>query len=334
MILYYLRTAILYLVLIACVRLMGKRQVGQMEPSEFVVTILVANLASIPMQDEGIPLFSGLIPILTVLGAELVLSALSMGSIWLRKLLCGKPVILIENGRILQNNLRRTRITVDELTGHLRLKEVLDLKTVQYAILETNGGLSVFLYPAEKPATAKDAGIQSGKQSLPVTIIDDGRLLRKNLPLVKKDEAWVDKVLRSHHSTPEETFLLTVDGTDKILWLPTEGRKSSDSGSDWVFWQGCLPPACGPWPPWTAPTAPFPIIYSSLPKRRRLSTGSRPMIWPALPRRNGKKAGTSARPWQTIPYWTISTLFSPRRRYTVKTGRLPHTPPPAPISPS
>ena len=225
MILYYLRTGILYLVLIASVRLMGKRQVGQMEPSEFVVTMLVANLASIPMQDEGIPLFSGLVPILTVLGAELVLSTLSMGSIRLRKLLCGKPVILIENGHILQNNLRRTRITADELTGHLRLKDVLDLKTVQYAILETNGDLSVFLYPADQPATAKDAGIQTKKQPLPVTIIDDGRLLRKNLPLVNKDETWVDKVLHSHNTTQEETFLLTVDNLDHILWLPKEGHE-------------------------------------------------------------------------------------------------------------
>ena len=225
MILYYLRTGILYLALIISVRLMGKRQVGQMEPSEFVVTMLVANLASIPMQDEGIPLFSGLIPILTVLGAELVLSALSMGSIRLRKLLCGKPVILIENGHILQNNLRRTRITADELTGHLRLKEVLDLQTVQYAILETNGDLSVFLYPADQPATARDAGIQTRKQSLPVTIIDDGRLIQKNLPLVNKDEAWVDQVLRSHNATEAETFLLTVDSMDRVLWLPKEGRK-------------------------------------------------------------------------------------------------------------
>ncbi|MBQ7416301.1 MAG: DUF421 domain-containing protein [Oscillospiraceae bacterium] len=224
MILYYLRTAILYLVLIAGVRLMGKRQVGQMEPSEFVVTMLVANLASIPMQDEGIPLFSGLVPILTVLGAELVLSTASMGSIRLRRILCGKPVILIENGRILQDNLRRTRITIDELTGHLRLKEVLDLNTVQFAILETNGDLSVFLYPAQRPATAKEAGIQAQKQFLPVTIIDDGRLLKKNLPIAKKDEAWVEKVLRSHHSTLENTFLLTVDAADTIVWLPKEGR--------------------------------------------------------------------------------------------------------------
>ena len=225
MILYYLRTMILYLVLIASVRLMGKRQVGQMEPSEFVVTMLVANLASIPMQDEGIPLFSGLIPILTVLGTELVLSVASMGSLRLRRILCGKPVILIENGRILQDNLRKTRITLDELTGHLRLKDVLDLNSVQFAILETNGNISVFLYPSHCPASAKDAGIPTGKQALPVTIIDDGRLLKKNLPIAKKDEQWVHKVLNARNSSLEDTFLLTVDAGDTILWLPKEAKK-------------------------------------------------------------------------------------------------------------
>ena len=224
MILSYVRTAILYLILIASIRLLGKRQIGQMEPSEFVVTMLVANLASIPMQDEGIPLFTGIVPILTVLGAELLLSAAAMGSIRLRRLLCGKPVILIENGRILQKNLRSTRITADELTGHLRLKEVLDLNTVQYAILETNGNLSVFLYPSAQPASAKAAGIPTAKQSLPVTIIDDGRLLKKNLNLAKKDENWVNRVLKSRHSTIEKTFILTVDSQDHIFWLEKEAR--------------------------------------------------------------------------------------------------------------
>ncbi len=110
MILSYFRTIILHSVLIAVIRLMGKRQIGQMEASEFVVTMLVANLASIPMQDSGIPLLSGLIPIITVLGMELVISYLSLRSIRLRKFLCGKPVILIENGNILQQNLRKTRV--------------------------------------------------------------------------------------------------------------------------------------------------------------------------------------------------------------------------------
>jgi uncharacterized membrane protein YcaP (DUF421 family) len=115
-----------------------------------------------------------LVPILAVLGLELVLSALSVSSIRLRRLLCGKPVILIENGHLLQQNLRRTRITVDELTGHLRLKDVLDLNTVQYAILETSGDLSVFLFPQYQPAPAGD-GAES--QGLPVSIIEDGKLM-------------------------------------------------------------------------------------------------------------------------------------------------------------
>lgn len=223
MILSYVRTIILYLILILVIRLMGKRQIGEMEASEFVVTMLVANLAAIPMQDGGIPLFSGLVPILTVLGVELVLSTLSLRSVRLRKLLCGKPVILIENGRILQENLRCTRVTLDELTGHLREKDVLDLRAVQYAILETNGNLSVFPYPAEKPASAKDAGIQARRQYLPLTIVSDGQLLKDNLAKAGKDEAWVEKVLRSHNADIAATWLLTVDGGDNILWYGKEG---------------------------------------------------------------------------------------------------------------
>ena len=222
MTLSYLRTVILYLVLILVIRLMGKRQIGQMEPSEFVVTMLVANLASIPMQDSGIPLFSGLVPILTVLGLELVLSFLSLRSLRLRKLLCGKPVILIENGNILQKNLRKTRITLDELTGHLREKDVLDLRSVQYAILETNGNLSVFPYPKDRPASAKEAGITPQKQALPLTIISDGSLLAENLKIAKKDVAWVEKVLKQHNATVRDTWLLTVDGNDHILFYRKE----------------------------------------------------------------------------------------------------------------
>jgi uncharacterized membrane protein YcaP (DUF421 family) len=214
----YVRTLILYSLLILVIRLMGKRQIGQMEASEFVVTMLVANLASIPMQDEGIPLFFGMIPILTVLGMELCLSALSLRSIRLRRLLCGKPVILIENGRILQENLRKTRVTIDELTGLLRLKDVMDLRSVRYAILETNGSLSVFPYAEEKPASAADAGIAVRQQYLPFTIICDGCLIEENLRKAKKDTLWLQKVLQDHNAQLQETWLLTVDQTDRVVF--------------------------------------------------------------------------------------------------------------------
>lgn len=225
MILSYFRTILLYLLLIFSVRLMGKRQIGEMEPTEFVVTMLVANLAAIPMQDGGIPLLSGLVPILTVLGMELVLSGLVMRSIFFRRLFCGKPVILIENGHILQDNLRRTRITLDELVGHLREKDVLDLKSVQYVILETNGNLSVFPYPKEKPASAKDAGIQVKQQFLPITIIEDGYVSKENLRKAGKSRKWLQRVLEERKTTAESTWLLTVDDSDHILWLKKEGQQ-------------------------------------------------------------------------------------------------------------
>ena len=160
MLVSYMRTILLYLVLLCCVRLMGKRQIGQMEASEFVVAMLVADLAAIPMQDVSIPLYSGLVPMLTVLSAELILSYLCLRSIRLRKLLCGKPVILIENGRILQQNLRRTRVTLDELSGHLREKDSLDMQTVQFRpevnhslipVLDPQGhGIKLLLVSADK----------------------------------------------------------------------------------------------------------------------------------------------------------------------------------------
>ena len=222
MILSYFRTIVLYLVLIGVIRLMGKRQIGEMEPAEFVVTMLIADLASIPMQDGAIPLLSGLVPILTVLGMELTLSWLTLRSVALRRLLCGKPVVLIDNGKLLQDNLRMTRVSLDELTGHLREKDVLDISQVQYAILETNGNLSVFPYPKHIPASAKDAGISTKPQYLPVTIIEDGFLSKENLKRAGKNRQWVEQVLTQRGATEKSTLLLTVDASDKILWLGKE----------------------------------------------------------------------------------------------------------------
>ena len=211
MLISYLRTILLYLVLILSIRLMGKRQIGQMEASEFVVTMLVANLAAIPMQDGAIPLYSGLVPILVVLGMELTLSGLILYSIPVRRFFCGKPVILIDNGKVLRENLRRTRVTLDELTGHLREKDVLDITTVQYAILETDGNLSVFCYPA------------SGTRSLPITIIEDGYLSKENLKKSRKNEKWLQQTLQEHKTTQKNTLLLTVDDAGKVVWLGKEG---------------------------------------------------------------------------------------------------------------
>ena len=222
MLISYLRTAFLYLVLILSVRMMGKRQIGQMEASEFVVTMLVANLASIPMQDAAIPLYSGLLPILVVLGMELTLSGLILRSVLIRRFFCGKPVILIDNGKILLENLRRTRVTLDELTGHLRSKDVLDAQTVQFAILETDGTLSVFPYPEHQPATAKEAGIPVSQQFLPITIIEDGYVSEENLRKAGKDSLWLNNILTKNQTSRQGVLLLTVDSAGHVTLLRKE----------------------------------------------------------------------------------------------------------------
>ena len=222
MLISFTRTVFFYFVLLLVIRLMGKRQIGQMEPSEFVVTMLVANLASIPMENPDLPLHSGLVPMGAVLLAEVLLTRFSLRSVKFRRLLCGKPVIIIENGRIVQNNLRRAHITLDELTGQLRLKEVLDLNTVQYAILETDGNLSVFLYPKDSPATAKEAGIHPKKQHLPVTIVGDGYLYRENFAAAGIHEGWVHKFLEQNDVELADIYLLTLDAAGKTVFLRKE----------------------------------------------------------------------------------------------------------------
>ena len=208
MILSFSRTVILYLVLIAAMRCLGKRQIGQLEPSEFVVAMLIADLASIPMQNSGIPLLSGF----------------ALASVRFRRLLCGKPVILVENGKPIEENLRLTRVTLDELSSHLRQKDVLDLTKVQYAILETDGNLSVFPFPEEIPAAARDAGIRVQPQNIPLTVIEDGFFSRDNLQKAGKDEKWLRALLKKKKTDIAGTFLLTVDPSGQINWVGKEQK--------------------------------------------------------------------------------------------------------------
>lgn len=222
MIVFFLRTLVLYLLLVGVIRLMGKRQVGQMEPAEFVVTMLSANLVTIPMQDFSVPVYTGVIPIVTVLAMELILSAATVKSVGIRRILCGKPVILIENGKVLQENLQKTRISLDELTGQLRLKDILDITQVQYAILETNGNFSVFPYPQYRPAAAKEAGIPVASQSLPKTLICDGHLLSENLAPAGKDAAWVQRELKKRGATLQGTWYLAVDDQGHVIFYERE----------------------------------------------------------------------------------------------------------------
>ena len=218
------RTVLFHGILILTVRLLGKRQIGEMEPSEFVVTMLLANLATIPMEEPDRPITHGLVPIALVIAAEMLMAFAMLRSIRLRRLLCGKPVILIENGRIVEENLRRTHVNLDELTMHLREQEIFDLTEVKFAILETNGQLSTLLFAKDRPASARDAGIRASETELPVTLVSDGYLMRENLAVAKRDEKWVEKELQKRNCSLSQTLLLTVDRTGKVYFVKKRGK--------------------------------------------------------------------------------------------------------------
>ncbi|MEG0756214.1 MAG: DUF421 domain-containing protein [Oscillospiraceae bacterium] len=221
----FARTVILYLFIIIGIRLMGKRQVGELEPSELVMALLIADLAAVPMQDFGIPLLSGIIPILTLLCLSTVFSVLSMKSVRLRALLCGKPTIVVDNGKLKQAEMRKTRFTLDELSEELRLQGVTDLEKVRYAILETGGQLTVLLKAEEMPLTAGQFGKTPKETGLPVTIISDGRLLAENLKLRGLDDKWLAAQLaHGHVKNVKQVFLLTVDQQNKVYFAAKELR--------------------------------------------------------------------------------------------------------------
>lgn len=214
------RSVILYLFLIIGLRLMGKRQIGELEPAELVFSLLIADLASVPMQDFGIPILTGLIPILTLLCLTAMLSVLSARNIRFRALLCGKPSIVIHNGRILQEELKKNRFTVDELLEELRMNGVSDLSTVKYAILETNGQISVLPYAAERPATAGQVNRTVPESGLPLVLISDGRLLRQNLERRGLSDRWLEEQLQFRGvQSAREVFLLTLDEQGQIYFL-------------------------------------------------------------------------------------------------------------------
>ena len=226
MVIAFLRTIILYIFIIAGIRLMGKRQVGELEPSELVLALLIADLAAVPMQDFGIPLLTGLIPILTLLCLTMALSVLTMRSVRFRAVLCGRPSVIVENGKLRQSEMKKNRFTLDELMEELRMQGITDLSTVKYAILETNGQLSVLPYAAQQPVTAQQMGLTPQEPGLPMVIINDGRLITRSLHSRGLNEEWLEKQLRQHHvKRTQDVFLLTVDEENRVYLSKKEVEK-------------------------------------------------------------------------------------------------------------
>lgn len=221
-----IRTIVLYLLIIAGLRLLGKRQLGELEPAELTLALILADLASVPMQDNGIPLLTGLIPIAVLLCLATILSVLSAKSVRFRVLLCGRPSIVIADGKIAEQELRRNRLTVDELLEELRIQGYADLRTVKFAVLESNGKLSVLPRASQRPVTAAQMDIKAEETGLPVIIISDGRLLSKSLAAQGRNEKWLYRQLAAHGLTsPRQVFLLTVDQLGNTYCVPKEGAK-------------------------------------------------------------------------------------------------------------
>ncbi|MBQ8389373.1 MAG: DUF421 domain-containing protein [Oscillibacter sp.] len=220
----FLRTVILYILIMAGLRLLGKRQIGELEPSELVLTMMLSDLATVPMQDFGIPLLSGVIPICTLLALSLLMSQLSLQSLRFREMVCGKPSVLIREGVIQQQAMRHNRYTLDELLEELREQGYGDLKEVKYAILENSGQLSVLPWAKYAPVTAEQLGLEvTEDSSLPTVLINDGQVLSRSLQQMGKDAAWLAKTLDEQgFSSPTDVFLMSIDDAGTILCIKKE----------------------------------------------------------------------------------------------------------------
>lgn len=227
-----LRSAVVYLVLLIGIRLLGKRQMGELELNELVIAMLLSDLASTPLQDLEMPLHYGIVSALTLLAMSLLLSWVCLKSLRFRTVFCGSPTVIIRDGQLMQRAMRRNRFTIDELLGELRVQGVMDLRCVKYAILETNGQLSLLLARGERPPTAAELGVQAQEESPSILLINDGQLLEGALKKAGLDQGWLRELLHRHGlSRPQEVFLLTVDRERRPLLIPRERRFTSPRGS-------------------------------------------------------------------------------------------------------
>ena len=222
MIISILRTVILYVFIILAIRLMGKRQISDMQPSELVVTLVVSDIASLPMQNTSQPLLSGVIPVLVLVSLEIAASALMMKSRLFRRLICGNPVVVIEDGKLLQKQLKRLRMSAEDLFAQLRQQDIFSIDEVQYCIVETNGSISVLEKPQNRVPTAQDLGVTIDEKKLEAVVVCDGELLDDGLKLCSGSRMQVDNILQENNAKLSEVFILTLDGNGKYNLIAKE----------------------------------------------------------------------------------------------------------------
>lgn len=224
MLITLIRTIILYIIVLIVMRLMGKREIGQLQPFELAISIMIADLASIPMADTGIPITNGIIPILGLLVMHLLISLINIKSVKARELLCGRPTILIYRGRIDEQALKKERFTINELEERLRGNNVYNIGDVEYAILETNGQVTVIQKPNRRNTIPEDFGIMPDYEGIPYDLVVDGKIMQENLKKICKDEDWLRREVSKFHISPEKALIVTYDGKGQIFCQEKNGK--------------------------------------------------------------------------------------------------------------
>lgn len=221
----FLRTVILYILVLITMRLMGKREIGQLQPFELAIAIMIADVASVPMANVGVPIFSGIIPILALLAMHLLISNINLKSITMRKILCGKPTIFIYRGRIDEKALKKEKFTINELQERLRGNGVFNLGDVEFAILETSGEITVIQKPDKRMTIPADFNILPEYEGIPYDLIVDGEIMHENLKAIGKDEKWLEREVEKFNIKPKEALIVTFDGKGQIFCQAKDVKK-------------------------------------------------------------------------------------------------------------
>jgi len=219
------RTLFLYMIVVIIMRIMGKRQIGQLQPFELVIALMISELAALPMQNTGIPLINGIIPILTLLFAQVTLSLIGLKSTKARAIICGRPSILIQNGKINEQQLKKEMYTINDLLEQLRIKNIHNIADVEFAILETNGQLSVIPKSQKRPLSPEDLNVPTKYEGLSLDIIIDGEISQENLKLANLDVNWLNNTLSKFGiNNPKDVLFASLDSEGNLYYQVKERR--------------------------------------------------------------------------------------------------------------
>ena len=222
MLMSLLRVLILYPAVIFGIRLMGKRQIGELQPTELVITILISNIATLPIEDQSLPLLAGLVPMLTLICCEVLLSWAQLHSRRFRRLLSGSPQVIIRGGQLDRAVMETLRFSLDDLMTALRGSGIFDLNEVEYAVVETNGTVSAYQKADSRPVTCSDLGVRVQQDTPPEVLIADGCISKEGMQAANMSEKQLEKLLKPQRLRAEEVFLLTVSGGKIVTLLPME----------------------------------------------------------------------------------------------------------------